>query len=124
MLTTTNLNQYQAWVRTTESGKVAAMDHEMRLLYFALGLAGEAGEAADKIKKLVRDNDGVVQDWAQFKAIQKELGDVLWYLAQLCNSISVKAPGDMTLDGLFAVNQEKLNARIEAGTINGEGDDR
>jgi NTP pyrophosphatase (non-canonical NTP hydrolase) len=118
------IDQYQKWQHTTESGSVRAWDHDQRLLYFALGLAGEAGEVAEKIKKLVRDDGGKVNDWTTLQLIKKELGDVCWYHAAICNEVSKASPGDLTVLGCYHGNFEKLTSRLEKGTINGSGDNR
>lgn len=83
-------------------------------LYTVLGLAGEAGEVANKVKKLMRD--GVTPE-AQ-DALISEVGDTLWYLAAVCTEL------DISLDGVAERNLDKLNKRFEAGTLRGEGDDR
>lgn len=90
---------------------------EQRFIYPVLGLAGEAGEAADKVKKLFRDNDGVVD--AEFEqAITKELGDVLWYLSQLAADLG------LSLGNIAKANVTKLADRQRRGVIGGDGDDR
>jgi len=90
-------------------------------VYPVLGLVGEAGEVAEKIKKLMRD-EGVftpqaVSDEAK-AAITKELGDVLWYLAQLATELDVR------LETVARENLEKLASRKERGHIHGSGDNR
>lgn len=82
-----------------------------------LGLVGEAGETADKIKKIIRDKNGQisVQDHT---AITKELGDILWYLASVSRYL------DTPLSVVAATNLEKLQSRQKRNQLQGEGDDR
>ena len=87
------------------------------LIYPTLGLAGEAGEVAEKVKKLIRDHNGLV-DEAFKHELALELGDVLWYLAQLATELG------MTLDDVGQLNLQKLNSRSQRGTLQGEGDHR
>jgi len=85
--------------------------------YPGLGLAGEAGEIANKIKKIMRDKDGKIDDETR-DDIKKELGDVLWYIAML----AVEFKLDM---GEIAQNNlDKLQKRKEEGKIQGNGDNR
>lgn len=86
-------------------------------VYPALGLANEAGEVNGKLKKVIRDNNGVV-DQEQRQAISKELGDVLWYMAQLATEL------DINLDEVAAANLAKLASRQERGVLGGSGDNR
>ena len=86
-------------------------------VYPALGLCGEAGEVADQVKKVFRDNNGVL-DEARKKVIASELGDVLWYVAQLATEIGVP------LEEVAAGNLEKLFSRLERGKIHGDGNER
>jgi NTP pyrophosphatase (non-canonical NTP hydrolase) len=87
------------------------------LLYPTLGLCGEAGEVAEKIKRMVRDDDGILSD-ARREALSKELGDVLWYLAQLATE------ADLDLDTIAEENLEKLLSRRDRSVLQGSGDDR
>lgn len=87
------------------------------IAYQTLGLVGEAGEVAEKIKKVIRDKGGIVDDETK-KGIMKELGDVLWYLTQLATELGV------TLDETAEMNLEKVRGRLENGKIHGDGDDR
>jgi NTP pyrophosphatase (non-canonical NTP hydrolase) len=87
------------------------------LLYPTLGLCGEAGEVAEKIKKMVRDDDGILSD-ARRAALSKELGDVLWYLAQIATE------AELDLDAIAAENLEKLLSRRDRNVLQGSGDDR
>ena len=90
-----------------------------RPVFFALGLAGEAGEVADKIKKGWRgDYDLDNLDPERRRAIGLELGDVLWYLANLAYEIGY------TMDDIEAMNVEKLESRDRRGTTRGDGDHR
>ena len=91
------------------------------LLYTALGLTSEAGEVAGKVKKILRDSDfietGKVPDERVMK-LESEIGDVLWYLAQLSTELGLDL-------GLIAErNLNKLEARQTAGTLRGDGDER
>jgi NTP pyrophosphatase (non-canonical NTP hydrolase) len=87
------------------------------LLYPTLGLCGEAGEVAEKIKKMVRDDGGVLSDERR-EALAKELGDVLWYVAQIATEAR------LDLDELAAGNLEKLLSRQRRAVLQGSGDDR
>ena len=107
--------EYQSFCKTT-----AIYPTNTQLMYPALGLTGEAGEVANKIKKLVRD--GVPADWrnsTEFKEqIAAELGDVLWYLSALATDL------DMSLGRIAKNNMDKLSSRKERGKIGGSGDNR
>ena len=87
------------------------------LLYPTLGLCGEAGEVAEKVKKMVRDDAGVLSDERR-AALSKELGDVLWYVAQLATEAR------LDLDAIAAANLEKLLSRQRRSVLTGSGDDR
>lgn len=87
------------------------------LVYTTLGLVGEAGEVAEKMKKVIRDGEGVL-DETRRQEIGKELGDVLWYLAQLATELN------MPLEGIAATNLRKLNSRKDRGALKGDGDER
>ncbi len=98
---------------STFTGKQA----EYELMYLGLGIANEAGEVAGKIKKVIRDDDGVVTPERR-EAIKQELGDVLWYLSQITRVLG------LTLSEVAQANADKLTARMERGTIKGDGDTR
>jgi NTP pyrophosphatase (non-canonical NTP hydrolase) len=83
-----------------------------KVLYPTLGLCGEAGEVAEKVKKQVRD--GVFNR----HEVAKELGDVLWYLANICNDIGYN------LDEIADLNIDKLSSRKKRDVIQGSGDNR
>ncbi len=86
-------------------------------VYPALGLAGESGEVVEKIKKIFRDQQGVVAD-EQRQAVAKELGDVLWYLAQLATEL------ELDLNQVAQNNLDKLLSRQQRGQLHGSGDER
>lgn len=85
--------------------------------YAALGLAGEAGEIANTIKKIMRDDDGMITEEKR-KEVKKELGDVLWYVACTASEMG------LNLDEVAQANLDKLASRKERGTLHGDGNDR
>lgn len=87
------------------------------LTYPVLGLSGEAGEVAEKLKKVIRDQGGELNDETR-AALSKELGDVLWYIAACCHELGIQM-GDVA-----SANLQKLAARQERGKIQGSGDNR
>ncbi len=108
-----DFNKYQ-----TESRKTAKrVFTEHPIVYPTLGLANEAGEFAGKVKKIFRDKEGQISETDR-QALKAELGDVLWYLAQLCTEL------DLSLSEVAEHNLEKLFSRLERNQIGGEGDNR
>ena len=108
-----NFTDYQTKSRKT--AKYPAIGHPV--IYPVRGLTNEAGEVAGKIKKIFRDKEGVIGE-IERTALKGELGDVLWYLAQVCTEI------DLSLDEVAEHNLEKLYSRLERGKIGGDGDNR
>ncbi len=106
------LSDYQRLSRRT-----AEYPREAWLAYPALGLAGEAGEVAEHAKKAIRDDGAQVTDERR-AAMTKELGDVLWYVAQLASELG------LNLDEIAEDNLEKLLSRQRRGVLSGSGDDR
>lgn len=106
------LSDYQRRSRRT-----AEYPREAWLAYPALGLAGEAGEVAEHAKKAIRDDAGGVTDERR-AAIAAELGDVLWYAAQLASELGLE------LDAIAHENLEKLLSRQRRGVLSGSGDNR
>lgn len=86
-------------------------------IYPTLGLCGEAGEVADKVKKVLRDRGGEFSAEV-IAALQLELGDVLWYVAQLATELGLE------LDQVAQANLEKLASRSARNVISGSGDSR
>ncbi len=107
-----DLSEYQRLSRRT-----AEYPRQAWLAYPALGLAGEAGEVAEHAKKAIRDDGGHVSDERR-EAMAKELGDVLWYVAQLATEL------DLDLDEIAEGNLQKLLSRQQRGVLSGSGDDR
>lgn len=86
-------------------------------VYPVLGLCGETGEVAEKFKKLFRDNGGIL-DESKKQEIKKELGDVLWNIAQISTEMG------MSFDDVASFNVEKLRSRQERTALHGDGDNR
>jgi NTP pyrophosphatase (non-canonical NTP hydrolase) len=107
-----DLSEYQRLSRRT-----AEYPREAWLAYPALGLAGEAGEVAEHAKKAIRDDGGAVSDERK-AAMAKELGDVLWYVAQIATELG------LDLDEIAQQNLDKLLSRQQRGVLSGSGDDR
>jgi NTP pyrophosphatase (non-canonical NTP hydrolase) len=108
-----NFEEYQKKSRVTAKYPNADENY----VYPTLGLAGEAGEVAEKIKKILRDKEGGVDD-ADREEIKKELGDVLWYLTQLATELKIP------LEDVATGNLAKLYDRMERGKLSGNGDNR
>lgn len=108
-----NIDEYQ----TFASGTAIYPDLGSNIDYPTLGLCGEAGEVAEKVKKMHRDNDGELSIPIREDLIL-ELGNVMWYVAMLANEI------DVDLSTVLENNIEKLNSRKERGTLKGSGDNR
>src|SRR5918999_368519 len=106
-----NFSEYQSQSRRTATYPRAGAD----MTYPALGLCGEAGEVAEKVKKTLRDDGGVLSDERR-EALSRELGDVLWYLSQLATEADLETIAEENLD--------KLLSRQERGVLRGSGDDR
>jgi NTP pyrophosphatase (non-canonical NTP hydrolase) len=86
-------------------------------VYPSLGLVSEAGEVAGKVKKVIRDHNGEMsEDFKQ--TIKQELGDVLWYVAQLCSEL------ELDMSEVAQANVDKLASRQERGVLGGSGDKR
>lgn len=100
-----------------EASTTAKYPDGKALDYVVLGLASEAGEVAGKLKKVIRDNDGVFTD-AHKEALLSELGDVLWYCAMIALEL------DTPLSRVAQGNLDKLASRNERGVIGGSGDSR
>jgi NTP pyrophosphatase (non-canonical NTP hydrolase) len=100
-------DDYQTSARST-----AIYPQTMQIIYPAMGLCAEAGEVANKVKKIIRDGK------TDREAIADELGDVLWYVAVLAYDLNY------TLSEIAEKNVSKLIGRKERGTLAGNGDNR
>jgi NTP pyrophosphatase (non-canonical NTP hydrolase) len=108
-----DFNEYQQKSRKTAG--YPAIGHPV--IYPTLGLVNEAGEVAGKIKKVFRDKNGEINSETR-DALKAELGDVLWYIAQVCTELN------LSLDDVAQHNITKLYDRLERGKIKGDGDNR
>lgn len=106
------LNEYQEAALET-----SVYPEQYRIIYPALGMNGEAGEVADKVKKVIRDCNCRMTDEKK-REIAMEAGDVLWYVATLAHDLGY------TLDEIGEMNKSKLKSRQERGMIGGSGDNR
>jgi NTP pyrophosphatase (non-canonical NTP hydrolase) len=102
-----NFKEYQK-----KAVEFAIYPEAYKVIYPTLGLCGEAGEVAEKVKKQVRDGNFNRHE------VAKELGDVLWYLANLANDIGY------SLSEVAAINVDKLQSRKDRNVISGSGDNR
>jgi NTP pyrophosphatase (non-canonical NTP hydrolase) len=108
-----NFSDYQQKSRAT--AKYPVIGHGV--IYPTLGLTNEAGEVAGKIKKIFRDKEGNFGE-AEREALKAELGDVLWYIAQVCTELNI------SLDDVAEANIAKLLDRQARGKLQGDGDNR
>ena len=107
-----DLDMYQKVALTT-----AIYPREQAIIYPTLGLTGEAGEVANKVKKIIRDGSNS-KDEKLVSEIKSEIGDCLWYIAILANDFDIK------LSDIASTNLEKLANRKKNNTIHGSGDTR
>lgn len=108
-----NFNEYQI-----EARKSAVYPNIGNNIYYpSLGLASESGEVVGKVSKIMRDDNDIVSDDSRLK-LEKELGDVLWYVAQLSTELN------LSLDEIATNNIRKLQSRKERNKIHGSGDNR
>ena len=107
-----NFENYQETIKVT-----AVYPENVKVLYPALGLAGETGEVCEKIKKVYRDKDGVFSEETT-NELKKEIGDVLWYIQALCNDLG------LNMQDVAQANVDKLMDRMNRNVIHGNGDNR
>ena len=114
--------RYMSDITATEyqnkAAETAIFPKEKALEYLTLGLAGEAGEIANKVKKLIRDGADREEYHAKLNAIGHELGDILWYCAMLAREV------DMNLGRIMEDNLDKLADRKARNRLQGDGDNR
>jgi NTP pyrophosphatase (non-canonical NTP hydrolase) len=107
------LNEYQQAALLTSSRK----GQHNEFIHRVLGVVGETGEIAEKIKKIYRDKDGQIAK-SDVKELKKEMGDVLWYIATLADFF------DLELEDIGRTNIDKLASRQKRGKLRGSGDNR
>ena len=107
-------DEYQKKALTTVISK---NDSFKDTLHWVLGINGEAGEVAEKVKKIIRDKDGIISEQDK-EELAKEIGDVLWYLAVFAHDLG------FPLDDIAAQNLAKLQSRKARGVLGGAGDNR
>ena len=105
------------WYQERSADTWSQIETNHAIVYPTLGLTNEAGEFAGKVKKIFRDKGGVISD-ADREALKSELGDILWYLTQICTQL------DLELADVAHANIIKLSSRKRRGTIGGDGDSR
>lgn len=106
-----SLNDYQKMAMETAI-------YPLPIIYPALGLAGEAGEVADKVKKVIRDKNSDFTNEDTKHAIAEEIGDVLWYCATLSHDLGY------SLEEIGQMNHDKLLSRQKRNKLHGSGDNR
>ena len=111
-----DINEFDTYQKESrKTAKYPVIGHS--IVYPTMGLVNEAGEVAGKVKKIFRDKGGQISAEDR-QSLKKELGDVLWYLAQMCTEL------DLSLQEVAEENLTKLFSRWERGTIRGDGDER
>lgn len=111
------MNEYQEKAKEYDLFRATGNYNTVAFIEKVLGLVGEAGETADKIKKVLRDKEGIIDEHDK-EEIAKELGDVLWYIANIARYLNV------SLDEVAKMNIDKLESRKQRNLISGEGDNR
>ncbi len=109
-----NFNEYQKKALTTAS---TTGDEFKDIMHWALGVNGEAGEIAERLKKIIRDKKGKVSE-ADKQELGREIGDVLWYLSVLAHHLG------LPFEEIAEANLSKLQSRKKRGVIGGSGDNR
>lgn len=108
-----DFDKYQKWcTKTAVYPKIGKS-----FIYPLIGLQGEVGEVSEKFKKLFRDDKGKLTSEKKME-IAKELGDVMWYVSQICTEIEIK------FSDVIKANVEKLDSRKKRNKIHGDGDNR
>ncbi len=110
-----DFNEYQK--QASQTATFEGKQEEFKLMYLALGIAGEAGEIAEKIKKIIRNDNGVVSDEKR-DSLKQEIGDVLWYLSQLARVL------DIPFADAAQANIKKILDRQARGVLKSTGDTR
>lgn len=109
--------KFDEYQKRALSTVLTSEDQFKDLLHWVLGINGESGEIAEKVKKIIRDKGGKVSEEDK-KELAKEIGDVLWYLAVFAEDLG------MSLDDIAQANLSKLQSRKQRGVLGGSGDNR
>lgn len=116
-----SLHDYDAAARATaifpDNVRLLYEDGRVCALYPFFGLVGEVGEVMEKLKKIMRDNDGIISEKHRL-TIANELGDVLWYISACAHELNTN------LERVAAFNLYKLEDRARRNKLQGSGDDR
>jgi NTP pyrophosphatase (non-canonical NTP hydrolase) len=112
-----NIREYQVWTRKTAKYPKDSVEFKPSMAYLVMGLSGEAGEVANKYKKIIRDKYGIMNE-EDSDQILDELGDVLWYIARIVDELG------FNVEDVAEKNYNKLESRLERGVIGGSGDNR
>ncbi len=110
-------DEYQKQAIATAYTDPQYVDTLMEKTIWAMGVAGEAGEVVEKWKKIVAYKEGKVSQ-EDGDELAKELGDVVWYIAVMADSLGLR------LEDIMLRNLEKLASRQNRGVIKGQGDNR
>lgn len=114
----TGFDEYQEVSAETDLGNIGGRKNlNPEWMYYVLGIGGETGELLEKIKKLFRDSDGYPR-MDQKKDILKEMGDIMWYMARLCDQLG------MPFSHVPKMNIKKLFSRMDRNKLQGDGDNR
>jgi phosphoribosyl-ATP pyrophosphohydrolase len=108
---------FDEYQKRAQETAIANPDPLMDKTIWAMGVAGEAGEVIEKWKKIVAYHEGIISEEDR-KELGKELGDVVWYIAQFAHSL------DLSLDEIMNQNLAKLADRKKRGVQKGKGDNR
>lgn len=111
------MNEQEMTLNEYQRGAMETAIYPQPIIYPALGMCGEAGEVADKVKKVLRDNNSEFTEEKK-REIAMEVGDVLWYVATLANDLGY------SLEEIAKMNYDKLKSRQMRGKIGGSGDNR
>jgi NTP pyrophosphatase (non-canonical NTP hydrolase) len=116
---TSNYKDYMNFKEYQEESRKTAIYPKLgqNYVYPVLGLSGETGEVAEKFKKIIRDKDGIISDEDKLE-IAKELGDVIWYLSQICTELG------LSFESIAENNLKKLKDRQNRNTLKGNGGNR
>lgn len=112
-----NFNDYQTQAASTLTQDHAYGDFDAQLMAQILGLVGESGEFAEKVKKLIRDKAGKIGEEDKAELL-KEVGDILWYVNIVSHLLG------SSLEQVAQDNLDKVLSRKDRGVTKGKGDNR